>query len=140
MNIEIGPLTMVRNLYTREFQQIVERLLKGLISKNYIFVVNQILKHHFYIIFKILVYAVRMVFNKIILQMTDDKVGKFMRSIFFKAVINGVKKSGLLVTVGNGCIQCLKMSQALMVLILVKFCNFQFSKNYFKFLSTCTHI
>lgn len=67
MNIEIGLLTLERKWY--------QRVLGDLITKNYRDVVNQKHKHFFFnIIFReSTLYAVGMVFTKIVLQMTVDK-------------------------------------------------------------------
>lgn len=40
-------------------------------------VVNQKRRHIIYVIFRVLVYAIRKAFNKTVLKMTDYKVGKF---------------------------------------------------------------
>lgn len=61
--------------------------------KSYINVGYQKLNHLFIIHFRVLVCTIRMLFNKIDLQIPDDKVSKFTWSICIeKVAINDVKK------------------------------------------------
>lgn len=93
MNIKIGLLTMERNWYLWESQQIIGRLD---FQKLHRYIENQKLKNLFYIIFRILGCAIRMVPSKIVLQITNDNASKLTRFISVeKAVINDVKKPGL---------------------------------------------
>lgn len=62
------------------------------IFQTYIDDVNQKRKQLFYVIFRVLVYAIRMAFNKIVLYMTDVRINKFTRTSFIKeAAINDVE-------------------------------------------------
>ena len=71
------------------------RLLEDLVSKNHIDIVNQKLKHLLEVNFRVLMCAIRICFNKIILQMTNDEVNKFTSSIFIEeAAVNDIKKPG----------------------------------------------
>lgn len=63
----------------------------------------------FYVIFRVLVYAIRMFLNKIVLYMTDVRISKFTRTSFIKeAAINDVEHPGQF-TVGDGCIKWRKV-------------------------------
>lgn len=76
------------------------------IFQTYIDNVNQKRKQHFYVIFRVLVYAIRMVLNKIVVYMTDVRISKFTRTSFIKeAAIKDVEHPGQF-TVGDGCIKC----------------------------------
>lgn len=55
---------------------------------TYIDVVDQKRKHHFNITFRVLVCTNRMVFNKIVFLMTNDKVCKWTRSLLLKKQIS----------------------------------------------------
>lgn len=63
MNIEIGLLTMAQNYGYLN----ANRFFEDPIFKTYIDVVNKIRKHFLYIIFRVLVYAIRMVIERIAL-------------------------------------------------------------------------